>query len=227
MGKLALWGAVGGAGKGMVENAEAQRKIDMAQIEEMREVRIRQLENEMATVRQRQSQEFQAGEGEKDRGFKKEETAAERHFRESQAGEEREFKASEGSKDRASAERIAGMRAEAAGGSKKGRWDFSKVKETSMLEGGMPGEFEIPMVRDKKTGRQYLQRGDRFMLPGDEPKSVRRAARSEVDKLMQNPGQADNFLNTYRYLPIEFFSMQQQQNNEEFSSDNESEESDY
>ena len=79
----------------------------------------------------------------------------------------------------------------------------------------VPGkQFSVLQHRD---GRQFVQVGDKF-LPYDASKdevpdggSVRRAAASEVDKLVQNPEQADNFLATYHYLPLQWFSAAQKQ----------------
>lgn len=98
----------------------------------------------------------------------------------------------------------------------KGRWQFHTVTmPTTMGPSGPTGGGSKMLLEDNQTGQQFVQVGDKFM-PYDASKdsvadagSVRRAADSEVQKLIQNPQAAPQFLQTYHYLPMQWFSAAQ------------------
>jgi hypothetical protein len=218
MGKLAAWGAVAGAGKGMQANIEAKQKKELMNLDEARTMRILQMQQEFQD-KQRQSGQAHAKEMQgtqigaqkemQESGFGHDEKmqGVQQDFQQEMQGGEQEWKSGENEKDRATTLEAARIRENAAAAkSKKDRWSFSKMKETRpMGEGGIPSEFEVPILRDGDTGRQYIQRGDRFMLPETEPASLKRAARSEVKKVVEGQLDPDVFLNAYKYLPIEAF----------------------
>jgi hypothetical protein len=216
MGKLAAWGAVAGAGKGMQANIEMEQKKELMNLDEARTRRILQMQQEFQAGQQTSSQAHAEKLQGNQIGAQKEMQGAgfehaegmqddQQGFLQEQQGAEQGWKSGENEKDRAATLEAARIRADSST-TKKGRWTFSKMKETRAMEGQIPGEFEVPVLRDGKTGRQYIQRGDRFMLPEMEPGSIRRAARSEVQKLLKGELDPDVFLNAYKYLPIEAFN---------------------
>lgn len=161
-------------------------------------------------------------------GFKHEEGMQEKGFGQQeklQKGQQT-FEGGEKQKDRASREKIAGMAASAAAAKARNsamakRWESKVVKNTTTDAKGMPVEQDQLTVFDKSSGRAYVQQGNKFFQQGaprsrttpgagkgqparEEP--IRDAARSEVQKLVENPDQADNFVKLYGYLPYEFFN---------------------
>ena len=224
MGMLALAGAVGGVGKGIETNAAAARDAQNKQLEEAREMRLRQYEAEQAAKRQ------QAGFGHEEsmqgKAFAHEDTSQQKVFGQQtglQEGQQK-FTSSENQKTRASNEKIAGIRAQAANAraraSAKGkRWESKVTKTTTIGANNMPIEQDVLSIFDKNSARTYLQEGDKF-FPQGAPKTIKvkgadgktteqpikNAARSQIELLLKNPDQADNFVRTYGYLPYEFFN---------------------
>lgn len=214
MGKLALWSAVGGIGAGMQKNIDVARKEKEDKDREEREFALHKFEAEEAAKRQQAgitSQEKISGQ---EIGSREKMTGQEIGSREKVAGQEIGAKKEEGAANRASAERIAGIRARAtmsthAGG--KGRWNFVSQKTDPFIDPKtnqiMPGKVQN-VLRDTNTGLSFVQSGDRFLLPDVDPAATKPAASSEIRKLLQNPDQADNFLATYKYLPMQFVAAQ-------------------
>lgn len=214
MGMLALAGAIGGVGRGMEKNVEHNREVEMKELEEQREMRIRQFEAEQQNTRQEKG--FTHEEGMQEKGFGQQ--------KEMQSGAQK-FTAGENEKERNSREKIAQTRADATRRSALSsqlakRWESKVVKSTSVDAKGLPVENEVLSVFDKNSARTYIQEGNKF-FPQGAPKTrpgpkdtkgnqtqqpIRDAARSEIDKLLQNPDQADNFVKTYGYIPFEFFN---------------------
>lgn len=237
MGMMALAGAIGGVGAGMEKNVQHNREVEKMDLEEAREMRLRQFENEHAD--KRQDKGFSHEEGMQEKGFGQQRELQKGGFAHEEGMQEKgfgqqdktqkstqDFTGSEGAKDRASREKIAGIGAAARAGAAKNsalakRWESKVVKSTTMDEKGLPVENEVISMVDKNTGRSYVQDGTKFFLQGA-PKTrtipgtgkeqratqapIKDAARSEVEKLIQNPDQADNFVRLYGYLPYEFFN---------------------
>jgi len=215
VGNLALWGAVGGLGKGIEKNADAERSQQAAAAQHEREMAIRKFEAEEAAKRQGTGITAQKEMQTQELGAREKLQSTEIKAKQQSQSEEEKFKAGEGAKNRASAERIAGIRAEATkagkGGTAKGRWKLNTVKTDPYIDPNtnkiMPGGVQY-VLGDTNRGIQFVQDQDRFLLPGADPKTTKRAAASEVQKLMDNPDQADNFMAAYKYLPAQFIAAQ-------------------
>lgn len=214
MGKLAMWGAIGGAAAGMQKNIDVQRKREDDAAANQREMALRKYEAEEAAKRLQtstSSQEKIAGQEIASReGIAGKELSSRKELQ----GEEIEAKKEEGAANRASAERIAGIRARATAAGRttsKGRWNFVSQKTDPVIDSKtgevVPGKVQ-QILRDTNRGIAFVQSGDRFVLPDVDPTSTKRAAASEVRKLLENPDQADNFLATYKYLPMQFIASQ-------------------
>ncbi len=88
------------------------------------------------------------------------------------------------------------------------RWSYQKINLQGTYSNGVlvPGA-QVPLLTDNQEHHQYVQVGEDKFLPwtaGDPVPTtghIRRAASSEVDALLKNPGQVDNFLKTYGYIP--------------------------
>jgi hypothetical protein len=182
MGMMALAGAIGGLGAGMEKNVEHNREVEKMDLEEAREMRLRQFEAEQADKRQTAGFKHEEGMQEKGfgqqkelqkGGFAHEEGMQEKGFgqqKELQKGSQ-EFTGSEGAKDRASREKIAGISAAARAGAASRsaaakRWESKVVKSTTMDEKGLPIENEVISMVDKNSGRSYVQDGTKFFLQG-------------------------------------------------------------
>lgn len=214
MGKLAMWGAIGGAAAGVQKNIDVQRKREDEAKAQEREMALRKFEAEEAAKRQQSGfgheEKMQGGEfGEREK-LQGQEIKARGELQ----GQEIKAKEKEGAANRASAERIAGIRARAtmAGHTTgKARWGFVSQKTDPIIDAKtgqiIPGKVQH-VLRDSNRGLSFVQSGDRFMLPDTDPATTKHAAASEVRKLMEHPDQADNFLTTYKYLPLQFISSQ-------------------
>lgn len=213
MSKLALWGAVAGAAEGAEKNIENRRKSEEADLDEQREIRLKELEDRLrggreagnikergaqAEALQAKQQSFTAGESEKTRSAKSEEERL-----------SREHEAAQSELDRASEERMNDITAGSKGSGK--RWEFKTSTQTRTGEGGIPEQYDVVSLSDKGSGRTFVQKGSRFIPQGTEPGSIRRAPRAAIADLLANTDQADAFLEAYNYLPIEFFGAVQAQ----------------
>lgn len=169
-----------------------------------------------------QQKELQKG------GFEHEEGMQEKGFgqQEKMQKGQQTFESGERAKDRASREKIAGISANAKAAKDRAsamakRWESKVVKRTTVDAKGLPTESDVLSVFDRSTARTYEQEGNKFFPQGaprtrktpgagkeqparEEP--IRDAARSEIQKLIENPDQADNFVRLYGYLPYEFFN---------------------
>lgn len=249
MGALQLAGAIGGFGKGMVENVEAQRKQDIIDAESQRMEKMQQLGFAHADTSQQtgiQAQKDLQGSENKARADLQgtEIAAADTRENKSIAGRaavaklETEARTAQSAAERTSQEKIASghdtsrersatIRASATLNSKKqqSRWAFQKGTRQTIGPNG-PTSTPMTIINDRQTGRSYTQVGDRFMMTDPDgnalvpdpkggpdqkvdPSALRRAHPSEVAKLLQNPGQVDNFFDQYHYLPNQWFSSAQ------------------
>lgn len=214
MGKLALWGAVGGLGKGIQTNIEDERKRQGEVEAHEREMALRRYEAEEAAQRQQTGIAAQEGLQTQEIASREKIAGQEVGARKELQGTEIKAKKEEGAANRASAERIAGIRARAtmaARSTGKKRWDFAAQKTDPTIDPKsgeiVPGKV-VNVLRDTNRGLTFVQSGNRFLLPDVDPTTTKSAAASEVRKLLQNPEQADNFLATYKYLPAEFIASQ-------------------
>lgn len=234
MGSLALAGAVAGAGKGLAEEAqftqETQAKADAAKaandMETQRQTALERMRNDNANQIEDKRAGTQMAVAGKQQEWHEADVKAEIGSKEKEGSNQRAFLGKQGEANRQNRKDIATIRASASMAGKGGKapktWTFHNVAmqgsfskdpasgQTIMIPGK---QFSVLQHRD---GRQFVQVGDKF-LPYDASKdeipkadSVRRASSSEVDKLVQNPDQADNFLSTYHYLPMPWFQAAQQ-----------------
>lgn len=234
MGSLALAGAVAGAGKGMVENAEFEQKMQAqkaaADYEQTRQEALERMRADNAKEVEGMRAAGAMNVAREQEKWHTQDVATETQAKASEGQKQREFLSKQGEANRENRKEIAQIKASAAvagrGGKAPKTWTYHNItmpgsvgKDAQGNPMMIPGkQFSVLQHRD---GRQFVQVGDKFM-PYDASKdevpdagSVRRAAASEVDKLVQNPDQADNFLATYHYLPMQWFSAaQKMQDNE-------------
>ncbi len=195
-----------------------------------REERLMALQSDRQMALQRMQNEFAAGENQKGRDLTAAEGGKNRQVQVGQLGLERDkldANISEGAKDRASAEKIAGIRADAtrkAAGARgnKSRWAINKAASESLTKDGGMSKVEEIVITDKDKGRTYKQQGDIF-LPQGAPPPAKKAHRSEIAKLVENPEASDQFFKTYGYLPMEWFGAIQSQVGEEETAPDEEE----
>lgn len=193
MGKLALAGAVAGAGKGIAESAqlrqETEAKKETIDYSAMKEEQLARLRGGIQADISREQQESIT-----ERERMGDQRAAE------QALLEREHESEEGRLERESEERIAKMSAEAKGGTTpnwmKERWSFSK-----MTGGEDVGFAEQLVLRDEKTGIQYVQQGDKLVEAGRT--EVGDAPGAALDYLAENLDEStvNQFATKYGYVP--------------------------
>jgi len=209
-----------------MQKLEEQREMRVRQFEAEQASKRQQADFGHEEKMQGSQQDFVKGQQES--GFKHEEKMQGGEFGEREKLQKgtQTFEAGEHEKDRRSREKIAGMAASARANSARNsamakRWESKVVKQTTYDARGLPtGDTEALTLFDKSSGRAYVQTGDKFFPQGapttrkvkdpttgkDMDQPIRSAARSEVQKLIENPDQADNFVRTYGYLPYEFFN---------------------
>lgn len=218
MGKLAMWGAIGGAAEGVQKNIEQTNKEKMMDLDEARTMRILAITQKHQSTMQ--STDITAREGmqqtdidaEKERqkigidAQRDQQGAGFEHDVDIQ-GSEQSFKRVENDKDRASAERIASTRADGSTGKSK-RWTSKVTTSTRPGPNGIPEQFDSLVVFDNQDAVTYQQQGDKFVPQGTEPASIRRAPKSAIKNLMENQDTVDDFLEMYNYLPVQYLRAQ-------------------
>lgn len=227
MGKLALFGALAGAGQAVVKGAELKAKeqaeVRLGDIAEARERRIAEFNSGLRTQEQGVQNEFVAGQATKQQDFQKtmsrEEQAAQTdrntadlQSRESEGAASRKLQASEGSADRANRLDVANIGAGARADAKNKRFTIEKQKRTSPPPLGADGnpvgvgsEYEATVVTINDTGETFEQQNDKFLPQGGSVKKV--AGAKNVQRLIEatDPAAVDQFVQIYGYLPAEFF----------------------
>lgn len=202
---LAAWGALGGVGKGMEMNIQRKVEDRRSDLENAREMRLREYENEQKGKRQEAGFEHETGlqekKGEQATGLQAQK--AEHDI--TKMSREQAFEAEQAALDRAAEKEVAGIKA--TGKTGKG-WKVGKQKSSEIDPEGGIRESEINVITDEGTGLTYIQKGRKF-VPQDPDQSVpvRQAPREAVQYLINNPNDANAFLEAYGYLPIEFMSV--------------------
>lgn len=192
MGKLAAWGALAGLGKGMIANAEYQRKVDFAALEETREMRLREYEAEQAASRQQAGfdhDKTMLEEGKKwdvtmeatRQGGQTAQALLSQGFEDKSREDTQSFTAEENRKKRESDEAQTRLQVEArdaAKGADKEKWTIKASPRTRKgfdKKNPLAEETAPQYSITSPTGVTYIQVGDQFVLPGEgEPKAVPR-----------------------------------------------------
>lgn len=231
MGKLALFGALAGAGQTVAklgdEKAKAQAAQAQGEIAEAREKRIAEFNSGLRTKEQGVQNQFTADQASTQRDFQKtlsrEEQAAqtdrsntELSSRESQSEAERAARAAEGAADRENRIKVAEIGAGARGAGKDdNRFFIEKQKRTKPAPLGSDGkpvglgeEYEATVVTDKKTGETFEQKGDKFVPQGNDLTQFPAPKQSAIDKLMSGEVTPGDFLARAGYLPAVYFATQ-------------------
>lgn len=223
---LGTAGLIGGLGKGLVdlgtEKVRASNQERLLKLEEAREVRLQQLRTQgQLQVQQLQGEQQSALETKrtendlKIEGVRGSNAAALEEKR--QAGDaaikegDRKFQAEEGAKERASREKIAGMRANPNGKNPPGgKFTTNTIMVTSEDENGNISQAETLAVT--RGGRTFVQLGTDFVpySAGQNAKPpAKRADKGALQFLQKNPTQAEAFLERYGYLPARFITQLQ------------------
>lgn len=224
MGSLAVWGGIGGAGKGEVENVEAQRKVEASQMETDRAMALAKLAQSGENQRQQagfshedtsQAQQF----GHEDVSQGRALTAQKENVAAEQTGSTGRTKMEVDERQKANAARNSAMITVGAGhdaarkdaadaaAKKKNGWSTKIVKQT-----GFDPTSHLPIQNDKVAVTHpaygtFIQNGDKFLPQGTEPTSVKRAPVGDVNDLLTNPDHADAFLTAHAYLPASYFKV--------------------
>jgi hypothetical protein len=212
MSKLGVLGAIGGAGKGIMENARVKQEAAAVEarsrIDEARERRLLEYKEQIATRDREDTQGH-------DKDMVGEQAAATSVLNAEQNAavdtrqdDQQEHLATEGQADRESNERIAGMRAQGSASEAEikalERFEPRTSTIKVMGENGFPTEQDVSTIYDKDTKRTYIQQGDRFVAQGVDPTGIRPAPAAAIDALAENPDRAVEFLEKFNYLPARF-----------------------
>lgn len=215
MANLGAWGAVSGLGQGMVMNAEADRKKELMQME---------IDKEKALQGARMTQEATLH-GETIASEEKRNAAdiasREKIAKEARESEETRNKATLAAADvrsrRSAQARLDAARisASARAQNKKGGWSFQKLTEGGGIDpttGQLTPQKQYMVLNHPKFGT-FQQVGDKFLQQqGDgsvNAAGIRRAPGKAVEDLVAHPEMAHDFLDAYHYLPMQWFSAQQ------------------
>lgn len=213
MGGLAIWGAIGGAGKGEVEDADAQRKIDAQKMENDRASRLAQFAQAHEDARQDKALANTSADQQKALDAQKANIQTE------QTGATGRTQLEVDQRNTDSKARTAGMitvgaghdaaRVAAAASAKAGKDGWSqKVLKMSGFDpqSHLPVETDQVAVTHPAYGT-FIQSGDKFLPQGTSPASVSRAKIGDVNDLLANPDHADAFVSTHGYLPASYFKV--------------------
>lgn len=222
MGSLALWGAVAGAGEGwgkgvVLEAQSRENDLDRKHQSKLAELQIK-ADNDRELTRQKFESEAQTERLEAQEAL----VGKEEQYRRDIADQTTATTLSEGAANRgidreqmASAERIAGMRADASDNSGS-RFTFSQETVKVMdPDSGVMQENISSLASDKKTGMRFYQDGDKMIPVTRDPKTntniampVSLIAPPEVVELLyKNPEQLGDFIDGYHYVPAQFFQL--------------------
>jgi hypothetical protein len=223
---LGTAGLIGGLGKGLVdlgvEKTRASNQERLLKLEEAREIRLQQLRTQGQMDLNRQQGEQQAALQAQDNIAKtvqiqQQADSAAALEDKRQAGDiaikegDRKFQAEEGAKERASREKIAGMRANPNGKNPPGgKFTTNTIMVTSEDENGNISQAETLAVT--RGGRTFVQLGTDFVpyAAGQNAKPpAKRADKGALQFLQKNPTQAEAFLERYGYLPARFITQLQ------------------
>ena len=225
---LGTAGLIGGLGKGLVdlgtEKVRASNQERLLKLEEAREVRLQQLRTQgQLQVQQVQGQQQVALQAQdniaKSVQIQQQADSAAALEEKRQAGDasikeaDRKFQAEEGQKNRASAEKIAGMRANPNGKNPPGgKFTTNRITVTSEDENGEIKQADTIAVT--RGGRTYVQLADAFVpysagetakLPEFSPKTKANLPRA-LEDLRKDPSSAEEFLEAFKYLPAKYIT---------------------
>jgi len=210
----ALWGALGGAADAAKEVYGRKQEAEIAEAkagaDEKRAMRLEKMRQKYRSTEAEAQREFRTDEREASQTFQSGEASAQREEAGKQKEYDRQQRAVEGFQDRESAERIADKKVAAStagkGSTKENeRYKFTtkKLPEKFTPDGGMTGGGEVMTVTDKKTQQTFTQQGDIFVPQGDGVEMRQPGDRKgALAKLRKNPELAQQFLSTYKWLPV-------------------------
>lgn len=206
MGAFAKWGAVKGAAEGAKEVFEGRIASRAAEeksaADDARETRLEEIRQANRVVleeqRGKQAQELETTrqEGEME---SQEFLETGRMGRQTQ---EEEFEAGESALERASKEKIAGIKAKGKPGTKDKTFQ-SKMVKTGEMVNGIPVERDTPMVFDPHSGRGYVSENGQARIYGESRVADTPPKTGELRYLYKNPTPAnlDKFARRYFYVP--------------------------
>ena len=220
-GRSVAAGLLGGIGRGLVANAETKTKENFAALEEARDIRLRQLDAQIASQAQAKQFENQkeletqrAGnqsalqdkEGQQRLDLFSKESAA----RSAEQEAERTFRREENAKDRATNLSIADtrMKSNIGRGFKPDKFTTTTVKATRLggKNGNIPEEYETVAVT--RGGQTFVQLGQNFVPyragePAVEPAFKNQAAVQQALKKL-NKDNASTFLRLFGFIPADY-----------------------
>lgn len=215
MGSLAIWGAIGGAGKGEVEDAEADRKVEAQKMENDRASRLAGLAQ--AHEDARQDKALAHSDADQDKSI----AATQANLATSEAGSKERTQMEVSQRDTDSKTRTQGMitvgaghdaaRTAAADKAKNAKdgWSQKVLKMSGFDKSSgtlLPTETDTVAVTHPAYGT-FIQNGDKFLPQGTPAASVKRAPIADVNDLLANPDHADAFVSTHNYLPASYFKV--------------------
>ena len=197
MGKLALYGALAGAGEAIENSAKDRAAAAAAEIDDAREMRLESLRqrNELEKINEEASLRAQAGERKQT--------------------QEQRFNVEQNDLQRAHEIRLEEMRQTAAKDAAnlrnstkttKSPWKISSTKRAVTGPDGFTEE-PVTTITNERTGATYEQNGNMFVPQGiDVSKMPKPKDRQKAEQwIVQNPENVDVFVETYGYLPAAFF----------------------
>lgn len=225
---LGTAGLIGGLGKGLVdlgvEKTRASNQERLLKLEEAREIRLQQLRTQgqmdVTRLQGQQQQEQQAQDNiaktvqnsqvaDANLALEDRRSANDATLKKA----ERESIEKEGAANRASAEKIAGMRANPNGKNPPGgKFTTNRITVTSEDENGNIKQADTIAVT--RGGRTYVQLADAFVpySAGETAKLPQFSAKTKanlpraLEDLRKDPSSAEEFLETFKYLPAKYIT---------------------
>lgn len=232
--KLGKWGALAGAGQGIMDAARrqeeelrTQRQADrQGAIDEAREKRLLDYKADIdAAAREQEGDigsrqigergavqgELQAQAGDIESRHIEQRGAIQRDIatddivsRENIAREGRTLTREEGAADRQSRERIAAMSGVSAAAIAARERFEFTTAKTIDNSGDFPVETEVQAIRDKETRQTYIQNGAKFVLQGVDASQLGEPTPEDLRALMSGEVSPNSFADYYGFLPVDF-----------------------
>jgi hypothetical protein len=197
MGKLALYGAVAGAGQGLVGLSEQKERKSLADLDAERQEGLVRLRDELAGTRA-------DAEYERERADQLKDLEDERRREDEVRAEEQEHDVRmQTQKDVAAMERTMVSSSDSA--SLLGELEFDYAT-TKVAEVGPEGFTERPVTTVRMAGLPMTLSGNKYIPEGQDESAIQDATEEHTQYLIDNPDleTAQVFLEQYNYLPRGF-----------------------
>lgn len=205
MGKLAMYGAMAGAGEGLIQRANNKEAAKASEIDDARERRLLALKQRHSAKMLEKQASLNSQENVRDQSQDQEFAGSESELQRAHEIKMLEMKNSAAASN-------ASLRASNSSKTTKSPWKISSTKRAVTGPDGF-SEEPVTTITHERTGATYEQKGNMFVPQGvnvdskPKPKDRQKAERW----IVENPENEDAFVEAFGYLPSAFFRQAEMQ----------------